>query len=180
MLVYLLCLQMCSIEINCESGAVLAATLANGGICPLTGEQIFSADAIRNVLCLMHSCGMYDYSGQFAFSVSNKSSDFCLHYISCTLLLNRLVCVMFRVQCVLFHSPHVCMCFSLLLLLTDCLSSRDQVGLPAKSGVSGCILLVIPNVMGLCLWSPPLDQCGNSVRGIQFSKVHIQQLTWYA
>ena len=36
----------------------------------------------------------------------------------------------------------------------------SQVGLPAKSGVSGCVLLIIPNVMGICLWSPPLDRLG--------------------
>jgi glutaminase len=46
-----------------------------------------------------------------------------------------------------------------------------QVGLPAKSAVSGGLVLVIPNVMGIGLWSPPLDQLGNSVRGVQFSKV---------
>ncbi|XP_074497580.1 glutaminase 2b [Sebastes fasciatus] len=102
--------QLCSIEVTCESGSVLAATLANGGICPITGERVLSAEAVRNTLSLMHSCGMYDFSGQMAF----------------------------------------------------------HVGVPAKSGVSGAILLVIPNVMGVMCWSPPLDRVGNSVRGIHF------------
>ncbi|XP_033938761.1 glutaminase 2b [Pseudochaenichthys georgianus] len=102
--------QLCSIEVTCESGSILAATLANGGICPITGEHVLSAEAVRNTLSLMHSCGMYDFSGQMAF----------------------------------------------------------HVGVPAKSGVSGAILLVIPNVMGVMCWSPPLDRVGNSVRGIHF------------
>ncbi|CAG0882908.1 unnamed protein product [Cyprideis torosa] len=104
--------QCCSLESNCESMAVMAGTLANGGICPTTGEKILDPASVRDVLSLMHSCGMYDYSGQFAF----------------------------------------------------------HVGLPAKSGVSGALLVVVPTVMGLCLWSPPLDSCGNSVRGLQFCK----------
>ncbi|KAJ8016291.1 hypothetical protein DPEC_G00005670 [Dallia pectoralis] len=102
--------QLCSIEVTCDSGSVMAATLANGGICPITGERVLSAEAVRNTLSLMHSCGMYDFSGQFAF----------------------------------------------------------HVGLPAKSGVSGAVLLVVPNVMGVLCWSPPLDRVGNSVRGIHF------------
>uniref|UniRef100_A0A672RVZ7 glutaminase n=1 Tax=Sinocyclocheilus grahami TaxID=75366 RepID=A0A672RVZ7_SINGR len=102
--------QLCSIEVTCESASVMAATLANGGFCPITGERVLSPESVRDTLSLMHSCGMYDFSGQFAF----------------------------------------------------------HVGLPAKSGVAGGILLVVPNVMGVMCWSPPLDKLGNSVRGIQF------------
>ncbi|KAL1436003.1 hypothetical protein MTO96_010760 [Rhipicephalus appendiculatus] len=61
--------QLCSLEVNCQSVSVMASTLANGGICPVTGHQIMNGVSCRDVLSLMHSCGMYDYSGQYAFKV---------------------------------------------------------------------------------------------------------------
>lgn len=102
--------QSCSITINSSAGSVIAATLAMGGVCPITGERIYSKETVRDCLALMYQCGMYDYSGQFAF----------------------------------------------------------KIGLPAKSGVSGCLFLVVPNKYGICIWSPRLDEMGNSVRGVQF------------
>ena len=59
-------------EVNCESLSVFGATLANEGTCPTTEENVLSPHVVRDVLSLMHSCGMYNYSGQFAFQVDNK------------------------------------------------------------------------------------------------------------
>ena len=42
-----------------------------------------------------------------------------------------------------------------------------EVGMPAKSGVSGCIIAVIPGQIGICVYAPPIDKQGNSVRGIR-------------
>lgn len=36
-----------------------------------------------------------------------------------------------------------------------------KVGLPAKSGVSGSMLVIVPGVMGISIWAPPLDEKGN-------------------
>ena len=46
----------------------------------------------------------------------------------------------------------------------------QEVGLPAKSGVGGGVLLVVPQLMGVCIFSPRLDQQGNSVRGLEMAK----------
>ena len=46
----------------------------------------------------------------------------------------------------------------------------QQVGLPAKSGVGGGVILVVPRLMGICIFSPRLDKQGNSVRGIEMAK----------
>ena len=45
-----------------------------------------------------------------------------------------------------------------------------KVGLPAKSGVAGAVMVVVPGIMGWCTYSANLDKYGNSVRGVQFAK----------
>jgi glutaminase len=47
----------------------MAATLANGGVNPLTKDRVFNADTVRNCLSIMYACGMYDYSGEFSFRI---------------------------------------------------------------------------------------------------------------
>uniref|UniRef100_A0A6C0ACS0 glutaminase n=1 Tax=viral metagenome TaxID=1070528 RepID=A0A6C0ACS0_9ZZZZ len=100
----------CSITVNAKLASILASTLANGGVCPITKETIFSKEVVRDCCKLMQTCGMYDSSGTFFF----------------------------------------------------------EVGLPAKSGVSGCVIMVVPGKMGVCVFSPRTDDFGNSIRGVKF------------
>ena len=44
-----------------------------------------------------------------------------------------------------------------------------KIGVPAKSGVGGAVILAVPGLMGICIWSPRLDHIGNSVRGVEIA-----------
>jgi glutaminase len=61
--------QQCSIMVNCHDLAVMAATLANGGVNPITGERAIDQRYIQDVHSVMLTCGMYDYSGEWAYRV---------------------------------------------------------------------------------------------------------------
>ena len=76
---------------TCRTQAVVAASLANGGVCPITGVPVFDRSTAKDCMSLMCSCGMYDFSGEFAFTV----------------------------------------------------------GLPAKSSVSGGLMVVVPGIYGM-------------------------------
>jgi glutaminase len=99
----------CSVAVTTEDLAMMGATLANGGVHPVTGEQVLRGDVVRQTLSVMFTCGMYDASGEWV----------------------------------------------------------AEVGLPAKSGVSGGLLAVAPGVMALAAYSPRLDEHGHSVRGVR-------------
>lgn len=101
--------QQCSILVNCHDLAVMAATLANKGVNPMTCDRAVDIKYIRDILSVMYTCGMYNYAGQWAY----------------------------------------------------------EVGIPAKSGVSGGIIAIVPNQVGIAVFSPLLDTHGNSVRGIR-------------
>lgn len=101
--------KQCSISVTCRDLGVMAATLANQGVNPLTQKQAIRGEYVESVLSVMASCGMYDYAGEWLY----------------------------------------------------------RIGMPAKSGVAGGVIAVLPGQLGIGVFSPPLDARGNSVRGIQ-------------
>ncbi len=61
--------QQCSILVNARDLAIMAATLANGGVNPITGERALEERYVQDVISVMLTCGMYDYSGAWAYRV---------------------------------------------------------------------------------------------------------------
>lgn len=101
-------LRQCSLLVDCRDLALMAATLANAGVQPNSGDRVLTIDAVDRVLSVMTTCGMYDGAGDWA----------------------------------------------------------ADVGLPAKSGVGGGIIAVLPGQLAVAVYSPRLDEHGNSVRGV--------------
>jgi len=99
----------CSIAVRCIDLALMGATLANRGVNPVTGARALQDAHVANVLSVMASCGMYDFSGGWVYSV----------------------------------------------------------GMPAKSGVAGGVLAVLPGQLGIGVFSPRLDEHGNSERAFR-------------
>lgn len=101
--------RQCAIQVSCRDLAYMAATLANAGVHPTTGQRALPAEHVGQVLSVMASCGMYDFAGSWLY----------------------------------------------------------EVGVPAKSGVGGGVIAVVPGRFGIAVFSPRLDAKGNTVRGIE-------------
>ena len=99
--------RACAALVDMRALAVMGATLAFGGVNPVTGDRVVPASVARDVVSVMATCGVYDGSGRW----------------------------------------------------------MQRVGVPAKSGVSGSIVLSAPGRLGAAVLSPPLDEQGTSVRG---------------
>ena len=61
--------RQCSILVGARDLAMMAATLANNGVNPATGEIAIAPEHVKTVLSVMASCGMYDYSGEWVYRV---------------------------------------------------------------------------------------------------------------
>ena len=61
--------QQCSILVNAKDIAMIAATLANGGVNPVTKARALDEHYVQDVISVMLSCGMYDASGDWTYRV---------------------------------------------------------------------------------------------------------------
>jgi len=61
--------RQCSVVVTAHDLAVMASTLANGGLNPVTGEQVVPRSVVASVLTVMTTCGMYDYAGEWLYRV---------------------------------------------------------------------------------------------------------------
>ncbi|SFV29466.1 L-glutaminase [Hyphomicrobium facile] len=61
--------KQCSVMVTATDLARIGATIANLGVNPVTNEQVFDIDAVRDTQSVMFTCGMYDYSGGWAYEV---------------------------------------------------------------------------------------------------------------
>ncbi|MCB0331030.1 MAG: glutaminase A [Bdellovibrionales bacterium] len=111
-------LQACAISVTTRELSIMGATLANGGVCPMSGDSVLEGRFVREVLTVMMTCGIYQASGRLA----------------------------------------------------------HDVGVPAKSGVSGNIFMVVPGALSVCAFSPLLDTAGNSVRGFSVLRMLSESL----
>jgi len=99
--------KQCAINVNAKDAGIMAATLANGGVNPITKKVVVSPETVMYTLPVMSTAGLYDDSGIWFY----------------------------------------------------------HTGIPAKSGVGGCLIAVVPGKFGIAVISPPLDKAGNSVKG---------------
>ena len=61
--------RQCSLEVTVHDLAVMAATLANGGVNPQTGEVVIVAGVCRRVLAVMATAGLYELSGDWLYEI---------------------------------------------------------------------------------------------------------------
>ena len=61
--------KQCAISVTCRDLGVMAATLANRGVNPVTGKQAVRGEYVENMLSVMGSCGMYDWAGEWIYNV---------------------------------------------------------------------------------------------------------------
>ena len=105
--------KQCSVMVTSKDIAVMAATLANNGMNPITHKKILNEEKTDYVIEHMAEHGLYNESDSW----------------------------------------------------------WEKTYFPAKSGVGGVIMIVIPGIMGIGIISPPLDKYGNSYKGIETGKL---------
>ena len=110
--------RQCSLGVTSSQLAVMAGTIANAGVNPVSRKEVFDADLMPKITSLIATVGFYEHTGDWLYTS----------------------------------------------------------GIPAKSGVGGGVVGVLPGVMGVAAFAPPLDSAGNSVKGQAVVKAFVNKL----
>jgi glutaminase len=98
----------CSVGVSAKDLGMMGATLANGGVNPVSDRRMLPAEHVPELLAVMATAGFYDESGEWMYTA----------------------------------------------------------GLPAKTGVGGGIVAVVPGRFAIAAFSPRLNEAGNSIRSL--------------
>lgn len=61
--------KQCSLRVTAKDLAVMAATLADGGVNPVTGQRVVAATVCRDTLAVLAANGLYERSGEWLFDI---------------------------------------------------------------------------------------------------------------
>ncbi len=110
--------RQCSLGITSSQLAVMGATIANKGLNPVTGKQVFAPEISAKITTMIASVGFYQHTGDWLYTS----------------------------------------------------------GIPAKTGVGGGVMGVMPGLFGIAAFAPPLDDAGNSVKAQTAIKLFMHKL----
>ena len=110
--------RQCSLGITSAQLANMGATIANKGLNPVTGKQVFDPEISAKITTMIATVGFYQHTGDWLYTS----------------------------------------------------------GIPAKTGVGGGVMGVMPGLFGIAAFAPPLDDAGNSVKAQAAIKLFMQKL----
>lgn len=110
--------RQCSLGITSSQLAIMGATIANGGLNPVTKQQVYDPEISPKIISMIASVGFYQHTGDWLYTS----------------------------------------------------------GIPAKTGVGGGVMGVMPGLFGIAAFAPPLDDAGNSVKAQAAIKAFVNKL----
>ncbi|HWL02455.1 MAG TPA: glutaminase A [Microbacteriaceae bacterium] len=76
--------RQCSLRVDARDLAIMGATLADGGVNPVTGDRVVSAEVARDTLAVLSASGLYERSGEWLFDIGLPGKSGVAGGLMCT------------------------------------------------------------------------------------------------